>query len=1833
MSMHLLGRALARMGVRTGGQLMLELPDDLDPEVVLALVTGANEEFPPSAQYCLFVRDLRRELDGRCPTCDFHELAMYRQGDRLAVTYTSDYSAKATFASVFPLLLSRGFPHAPGGSRGAGVAGIREFSLALSEVLTDASCTNGLERPQLDGVVSGVMSFLSDAHGLIGNGLVSSAAEWWAHVNSWVVALQRPLQGTEPQGVPHIYGAAGLPAPATGRDALAMTPREYVTTLQERWAGPQAITAELSRLATLDRAKSATANLLEIDWVELDAKASLRTDSPISKVANPPGESIPALALGWSRLCEDEFAKSFVQAKGKLVILRDDEPLPVPHKRASPVLMVREHEVGSADNPTAVIGGVTLVIPFKDGGLSHVPTGATGQVATWLQLNGTAGTKARFEADSEYVGPGGYHVHGTLFLETKRQLRNVASIVLDCLGATGQALVDQSTCTLTVLWPGEAATWTRRLRRGTSQSSRIPAIWSPKGGSIPKIELTQAGVHEIIVVLGAGSPPSVPDVRAGAQELVNPAGLAMHCVYSGEVDVRDELAITNGEKVICQVTASGGSSRPLSPVIAAANGVLPDTSQAFGEGTLGFLERNLCELLKALEHDSVLGAILVQESDVRHELVQLGKGVLCTSDLQAKLPTLSPAAPTPALVGDPAYGQLRNAYKALRLEGLLAREEGQDGASGLTISRVALKDITREQIEDLLEAYRALLAVAVHFVHPSDRFWARHPWSVAVYPAQLGLQTTSAIMLSPLHPIRLAWLWEVQDGLRSAFENGASPTLGVSLLDGTHFPAHCLVEDAFGVVKALLPITVDAHPQDVYLGWHASVHAVNGRLDVPGWVGGFRFPVDGLSALSRSAVGCAIDDFLRVFPQVQVLKLGLEAGGPSRRSSAVDDGLLDKIQELAASSSKLDGVAGIQVHDSTNRQGPPPKLEGLRDSLTEARPGFNVQWHRCHPGQENGCHVTILEGSAALLTTLPINDVPAGWLPAPPLRRIPVRKQMGPATKIDYALARNGSANTPLAAAIEAYESLPDQQHHVTNVIPNLAGITARPQWLVTSEFGVDPQALSTAASTQADSTYLLWDWRPTSATRPGSATGRLQPYFVIAAVPQSLNRAIQGRLLQLRAGLDAGEVHRRVRTLIDTLAKRAIGLNSLLSIGHHQATGALGFFFALSSIERWIRAGGPDDIRLVVPVDAVDAFLREGSQGSAQESRKRADLLVIRAKKDATGHYQVTLSPVEIKHYGLGDAAHATSFPRAGDPQLQGHLAQLHEYQEQVVKLCDRHANADGALGSILSQRLIALIDAATQLNAGMAANPAAMLSSIASGRATIVPGGGVFAWYQAGASGEHGAKAEWDQVSGAAAAGRVDVRIDPAAFDGEFWNGEDGGCHTVLCSALDWATERTVQGEDGLHTPSAPMGASQGDTARTNPREPGERLAIAAPTDPSGEAKQATPPHTVAPIATAIAVSPTSQQAPASASTGEENPGAAHVRLSSIELERRYKVLLTALAEFGVKVHRPKEVTPYREGPGFIEYAVVPGYGVKASRVEGQMDDIKLRLALPAGANVACKLHLGNVVLTVPKADHERYFVDAEQMWDRWTPSKNSFAVPLGEDITGEIVSLDFSSSNSPHLLIAGVTGSGKSEALLTILHGATRYHGPADLQLLLVDPKQTELNSLEKSPHLRCAIGSSGRDAIAVLDQAAREMDARYSRFHEAGPFIRNIQEYRDKVGSMARWLVVLDEYADLISDDGERKEIEALIRRVAQKARAAGIHLILSTQKPVVDVVNTVVRGNLPAKIALRVNTQRESDVVLAEGGAEHLVGKGDALLKVGNETTRLQFARYSIPDGT
>jgi DNA segregation ATPase FtsK/SpoIIIE, S-DNA-T family len=229
---------------------------------------------------------------------------------------------------------------------------------------------------------------------------------------------------------------------------------------------------------------------------------------------------------------------------------------------------------------------------------------------------------------------------------------------------------------------------------------------------------------------------------------------------------------------------------------------------------------------------------------------------------------------------------------------------------------------------------------------------------------------------------------------------------------------------------------------------------------------------------------------------------------------------------------------------------------------------------------------------------------------------------------------------------------------------------------------------------------------------------------------------------------------------------------------------------------------------------------------------------------------------------------------------------------------------------------------------------------------------------------------------------------------------------------------------------------------------------------------------------------------------------------------------------------------------------------------------------------------------------------------------------ALPLGKDVAGKVHWLDLSDSATCHLLVAGTTGSGKSEFLKSILAGLAAHLSPTEIEFLLIDPKRVTFNFSGKSPYFKKPIAHTIEEAIPLAEACALEMDRRYAMMQKLKvEHIGQVPSDRRPV----RTVLIMDEFADLMTDKASKKEFETLLRRLGGMARAAGIHLVLATQRPDASIVTPVLRSNLPTKICLRVDSEKNSNIILDEPGGEHLLGRGDMLCKIGGGTVRLQGA--------
>ncbi|MFT4018012.1 MAG: DNA translocase FtsK [Agriterribacter sp.] len=369
-------------------------------------------------------------------------------------------------------------------------------------------------------------------------------------------------------------------------------------------------------------------------------------------------------------------------------------------------------------------------------------------------------------------------------------------------------------------------------------------------------------------------------------------------------------------------------------------------------------------------------------------------------------------------------------------------------------------------------------------------------------------------------------------------------------------------------------------------------------------------------------------------------------------------------------------------------------------------------------------------------------------------------------------------------------------------------------------------------------------------------------------------------------------------------------------------------------------------------------------------------------------------------------------------------------------------------------------------------------------------------------------------------------------------------------------------------------------------------------------------------------------------------ETHGSERIVLDSAELEANKSQIISTLKNYDIDIRQIFATV----GPTVTLYEIVPAAGVRISRIKNLEDDIALSLAALGIRIIAPIPGKGTIGIEVPNVKKTIVSMKGLLSSDKFQQNKFSLPIALGKKIDNEHFIVDL--ATMPHLLMAGATGQGKSVGINAILVSLLYKKHPSQLKLVMVDPKKVELSLyrmiekhfLAKLPGEEESIITDTKKVVHTLNALCIEMDNRYDLLKEAG--CRNIREYNEKF--IARKLnpekghqflpfivLVIDEFADLIMTAG--KEIEMPIARLAQLARAVGIHLIIATQRPSVNIITGTIKANFPARVAFKVSSKIDSRTILDTGGAEQLIGRGDMLVSYNGEVTRVQCAFVDTPE--
>lgn len=369
-------------------------------------------------------------------------------------------------------------------------------------------------------------------------------------------------------------------------------------------------------------------------------------------------------------------------------------------------------------------------------------------------------------------------------------------------------------------------------------------------------------------------------------------------------------------------------------------------------------------------------------------------------------------------------------------------------------------------------------------------------------------------------------------------------------------------------------------------------------------------------------------------------------------------------------------------------------------------------------------------------------------------------------------------------------------------------------------------------------------------------------------------------------------------------------------------------------------------------------------------------------------------------------------------------------------------------------------------------------------------------------------------------------------------------------------------------------------------------------------------------------------------------ENYGSNKISVNADELEANKNKIVETLNHYNIEIDKIKATI----GPTVTLYEIIPAPGVRISKIKNLEDDIALSLAALGIRIIAPMPGKGTIGIEVPNMHPEMVSMRSILATEKFQTTTMDLPIALGKTISNEVFIADL--SKMPHLLVAGATGQGKSVGINTLLVSLLFKKHPSQLKFVLVDPKKVELtlfNKIErhflaKLPGEADAIITDTKKVINTLNSLCIEMDQRYDLLKDAQ--VRNLKEYNDKFirrklnpNNAHRFLpyivLVVDEFADLMMTAG--KEVETPIARLAQLARAVGIHLVLATQRPSVNIITGTIKANFPARLAFRVLSKIDSRTILDSGGADQLIGRGDMLLSTGNDLIRLQCAFVDTPE--
>lgn len=1235
----------------------------------------------------------------------------------------------------------------PGGAnRGPAIVTIS----ALAERVANSSYP-GTDSNEVAKTLEFVFKFLARAHEEVGNDGLKWTSSFWDHIDRLCAALPAALS-IIPEGFPHkarnaVFMAAGLPRPDGGdiKYAEKNSPERYGKRIRDGWTKRDEI--ELS-IGLIDQLEGG-AGEHPICELPIEEYPSVRASFGHPVLASCFLGKDETRLKAWQGTSENAFFSASVPDTPDHVFYELDtedalQRMEQVDVRGIDYVLTRKPGA-KVDDKQVSLG--RFVLRIRGGSL---PKGIVDPCRVSTKLH--AKTKARLleTREAEDGIDVEFELHRTVKKQGEKWREKPIVLVVEPTDASQWKPVQLK---LFVPHPGRvsiiaieekgprgnpSAVFCDETPFNFDEDTSVVTIDRETAGEV-KLQLTEPRSNSDLIVVGNKSAPSWSEgssLRGASPEAKNRYRL-------GNIGGDRELSI---DQDVFRISAPEIEHGQVNPVYAAvlADNVVPagdDLRWELLSDPRGYLEAWFQEQVLATEPSeqvkSCLGTVVLDSNSQNGDTIAWNEQVSAFADFSGIVSIQYPQ------VAD--YNKFWGAFANLGLGAIGGTTDISQWPSALD-----LRNIEIERVEAYLAAYDDLLDASDGTA--AGRMHA-YPFSAILFDRGRG--DPEGALLSPLHPLRFAWLWSIQNAsdeiARSDIYGKVSGSF-LRFIDGEMLP---VIGPSVRDATRWISMGLAAGPQELFAGWSLLVGTefhVNHRGRAIHLVGR-DLPFGTPSGLDHGGVEAALRDFLRVFPASPQLRIALTAPANGERYAETDEAIVAAASQLLVrNTSTLPG--GIRILDDNRRKGLPPSASSVLgridpDALSVRSRGGNVpfEWTSL-PGSaaRKQVDVQFIEDSIVTLSAPEVMDdgetigTSGGGLPISRQRIWSNKGLSANQSSFDVSLGEKSFVGLEgFASALSDFESMGLTGGHPrfmagVSIGDNLLSGTAR--WTITGNRHLDPSALSLQLQNLAAGLYL-WEWRPAFLSRENqsgaiSSISSTHPYTVLAKPSHALAEEVGGILDKAGMARSTDEVAQ----LIASLGTRGIGLSSLLTMGHTQSQGALGFWLAFLTLMSWEENAPEGEARCVVPVDAVYPLLDLIGHGAKKaDEQRRADLLLL-SLKSGDDKTQVFLHPVEIKMRG-GD--NGNSFPGVGTDSLSDPLDQLSSSADVLRRVCTNYAATGGGL-QMVNAAIASLVEVAFALRPKGAdksvEQEAQALEAIGNGQAVLHTSPGTLLWFQTGAS-----------------------------------------------------------------------------------------------------------------------------------------------------------------------------------------------------------------------------------------------------------------------------------------------------------------------------------------------------------------------------------------------------------------------------------------------------------------------------------------------------------------